>query len=363
MSRHIENLPDDETIDERMKRNQGLTRPELAILLSYAKIALYDELLGSDLPDEPDLADDLVTYFPTALRKKYDKQIKGHRLRREIAATVLTNSLINRVGISFIHEVAEKTGMPSPDIARAYVAARDIFDMRDRFKEIEALDNKVASVTQYQMLVQCGRLIERATVWLLRNTEAPMDISDAVDRYRPGARSLCEAIAKILPAPDMKVLNDTAEGYVKKGVPKELAVRISSFDWMVPAGDIVEAAHTSGLEPTDVAKTYFKVGQRFGIDWLRRSAGRLPSDSAWDKLAITAIVDDLYEHQSELTNRVLADSTKAKDKAKIVEEWTAQRQTLVNRAEQMIGELRASGQPDFAMLAVANRRLKSLVSR
>ncbi|MEJ1993808.1 MAG: NAD-glutamate dehydrogenase [Limibacillus sp.] len=363
LSRRIENLPDDETIDERMKRRQGLARPELAILLSYSKIALYDELLGSDLPDEEDLASDLINYFPTALRKKYAKQIENHRLSREIVATALTNSLINRVGISFIHEVAEKTGMPSPDIARAYVAARDIFDMRERWAEIEALDNKVASATQYRMLVECGRLVERMTVWLLRNIEAPMDISDAVDRYRPGARALCAEVGKILPASDVKVLNDTAERFVKEGVPKELAVRIASFAWMVPAGDIVESAHASGLDATAVAKTYFAIGSRFGIDWLRRSAGRLPSDNAWDKLAITAIVDDLYEHQSELTNRVLTESKDAKDKTKIVESWTAQRKTLVNRAEQMIGELRASGQPDFAMLAVANRRLKSLVSR
>ena len=216
LSRRIEYLPDDETIDERMKRRQGLSRPELAILLSYAKIALYDELLGSDLPDEPDLAADLTNYFPTPLRKKYDKQIKEHRLRREIVATVLTNSLINRVGISFVHEVAEKTGMASPDIARAYVASRDAFDMRSRWAEIEALDNKVPAETQYRMLIECGRLVERGAVWLLRHVEAPMDISDAVDRYQPGVRALSEAFPKILPSADQRVLNETAERLAKE---------------------------------------------------------------------------------------------------------------------------------------------------
>ena len=150
---------------------------------------------------------------------------------------------------------------------------------------------------------------------------------------------------------------------VLEGVPKELAQQIAAFPWLIPAGDIVEAAHLSKLAVEDVAKTYFTVGQRFGIDWLRRSAGRLPSDNAWDKLAVTAIVDDLYEHQSELTNRVLGESNGKTKAADIVEHWTGQRQTLVARAEQMITELRAAGQPDLAMLAVANRRLKSLVSR
>jgi glutamate dehydrogenase len=363
LSRRIEYLPDDETIDERMKRREGLARPELAILLSYAKIALYDVLLGSDLPDEPDLVDDLINYFPTPLRKKYAAQIKSHRLRREIVATVLTNSLINRVGISFIHEVAEKTGMAGHEIASAYVAARDIFDMRERWHEIEALDNKVPARVQYAMLVECGRLIERATVWLLRHIEPPLDISDAVDRFRDGARALRADLGKLLPPSDLRALNESAEKLVKEGVPKELAQQIAAFPWLIPAGDIVEAAHLSKLAVEDVAKTYFTVGQRFGIDWLRRSAGRLPSDNAWDKLAVTAIVDDLYEHQSELTNRVLGESNGKTKAADIVEHWTGQRQTLVARAEQMITELRAAGQPDLAMLAVANRRLKSLVSR
>jgi glutamate dehydrogenase len=363
LSRRIEYLPDDETIDERMKRREGLARPELAILLSYAKIALYDQLLGSDLPDEPDLLDDLINYFPTPLRKKYAPQIKSHRLRREIVATALTNSLINRVGISFIHEVAEKTGMAAHEIASAYVAARDIFDMRERWREIEALDNKVPARVQYAMLVECGRLIERATVWLLRHIEPPLDISDAVDRYREGARALRVDPGKLLPPSDLKALNDATERLTKEGVPKELAQQIAAFPWLIPAGDIVEAAIVSKLAVEDVAKTYFTVGQRFGIDWLRRSAGRLPSDNAWDKLAVTAIVDDLYEHQSELTNRVLAESNGKTRALEIVEHWTGQRQTLVARAEQMITELRAAGQPDLAMLAVANRRLKSLVSR
>ena len=146
-------------------------------------------------------------------------------------------------------------------------------------------------------------------------------------------------------------------------MPKDLALRIAAFPWLVPAFDIVDASFASGLDATAVAQTYFTIGNRFGIDWLRRAAGRLPSDNAWDKLAVTAIVDDLYEHQSELTNRVLTDSGSIKDASKIVQNWTEQRQTLVVRAEQMIGELRAAGQPDLAMLAVANRRLKSLVSR
>ncbi|MBB3063809.1 NAD-glutamate dehydrogenase [Limibacillus halophilus] len=363
LSRAIEYLPDDEVIDERMKKRQGLSRAELAVLLSYSKIALYDELLGSDLPDDPDLMEDLVNYFPTPLRKKYGPQIENHRLRREIAATVVTNSIINRAGISFVHEVAEKTGLPSDDIARAYTVAREIFELRDRWSDIEGLDNKVPTKAQYTMIAECGRLVERGTVWLLRHVAQPMHISQTVKRYRDGTRALAACLKTVLPQEDVKVLTTAAGRLTAEGVPEELAERIAAFPWLVPAGDIVDTAHAAGLSVEDAARTYFAVGQRFGFDWLRRAAAKLPSDNAWDKLAVTAIVDDLYELQSEMENRIL-DGIKAKQNPmQMLDAWTEERRMLVSRAEQMIGELRAAGQPDLAMLAVANRRLKSLVAR
>ncbi|HET6222591.1 MAG TPA: NAD-glutamate dehydrogenase domain-containing protein, partial [Dongiaceae bacterium] len=166
LDRAIEFLPNDETIAERKAVGAGLTRPELAVLLAYAKITLYDDLLASDLPDDPQLGKDLLDYFPEPLRRRYADAIAGHRLRREIIATVVTNEIVNRVGITFVHEVGEATGMPPADIARAYIAGREIFDMSALWREIEALDNKVPAQLQATMLVECGRALERGIVWL-----------------------------------------------------------------------------------------------------------------------------------------------------------------------------------------------------
>ncbi len=361
LDRAIEALPDDETIEERMKAGIGLTRPEIAVLLSYAKIVLYDEILASDLPDDPYLQRDLVDYFPQPLRKKYAKPIKAHRLHREIKATVATNAMINRVGITFIYEVKEKTGMPAADIARAYMITREIFGMEETWDAIEALDNKVPAQLQANMLMECGRLIERGTVWFLREAGYPLDISSQIERYGAGVRSLSENLDKVISEADDRVLGERAAGYQRQGAPEDLSRRIASLSLLVPACDIVRIALAAELPVERAARTYFTIGARFGFDWLRRASGQLPTDTAWDKLAVTAIVDDLYGHQGELTGRVLEAAAGNGKTDGLIEAWAEARRPLVARTDQLVTELQATGTPDFAMLAVANRQLKSLV--
>ncbi|MGH9363387.1 MAG: NAD-glutamate dehydrogenase domain-containing protein, partial [Thermoanaerobaculia bacterium] len=172
LDRRIEYLPDDETLALRLSQGIGLTRPELAVLLSYAKIALYDELLPSTLPDDPYLREDLALYFPTPLRSRFAAEIGRHRLRREIIATAVTNSMVNRVGVAFVHEVRERTGMGAPEVARAYVVAREVFAMRALWRDIEALDNVAPAAVQATMLAECGRSVERGATWFLRTAGA-----------------------------------------------------------------------------------------------------------------------------------------------------------------------------------------------
>ncbi|WP_422369370.1 NAD-glutamate dehydrogenase [Pelagibius sp.] len=368
LDRDIEFLPDDEVILERMKRGEGLTRPEVAVLLSYSKLVLYDELLESELPDDPYFADDLVTYFPKPLRATYADEIGRHRLKREIVVTVVSNDLVNRVGINFIHEVREKTGMASQDIARAYIVTREIFGMRKLWEQIEALDNKVPALLQARMLVDTGRLIERETVWFLREVGASLDIATEIENYGEGVATLVDRIESLLSPSDRGFLVERSRQLVEQGAPKALAQRIASLSFLAPVCDIVRIAGTLKLPVEKVAEAYFKIGDRFGFDWLRRSAGRLPTDTAWDKLAVTAIIDDFYGHQSELTTRVLNGGGGKGGKAaraatdKVIDNWSVQRAPLVNRTEQLLEELKTSAAPDFAMLAVANRQLKSMVS-
>lgn len=369
LDRTLEHLPDDETIEERMKANRGLTRPEIAVLLSYAKIALYDELLESDLPDDAALDSDVIGYFPTPLRKTYADQIRGHRLRREIAATLATNEIVNRMGISFVHEVREKTGYSAAEIVRAFMIARDVFGLSALWAEIEALDNSVPAEIQASMLVETGRLAERVTVWMLRVERQPLDIAGAIERYRPGVAALGSSLERFLTEADRSMLAHQAERLREYRVPKALAETVAGLHLRYAACDLVRLAGLAGLAVEQTAQIYFTVGARFGFDWLRRASSHLASDTAWDKLAITAIVDDLDAYQFRAAESVL-DTAKANGGLKqlgkangtaVIDRWVESRRPLVLRSEQLLGELRATGTPDFAMLAVANRQLKSMV--
>jgi glutamate dehydrogenase len=362
LDRAIEYLPDDEVILERVKQGIGLTRPEISVLLSYSKNVLYDDLLASSLPDDPFFHSNLSEYFPTPLRKRFAKEIRQHRLKREIVTTVITNDLINRVGINFVHEVREKTGMAPDEITRAYTVTREIFGMDGLWAAIEGLDNKVPALTQSAMLVECGRLIERETVWFLRESALPILIEKTIADYASGARTLSQCWERLLSDDDRRSFDERAAAYQAQGVPAALARRIAILIHLSPVCDVVRLARETTLPVERVAEVYSTVGNRYGFDWLRRAAASLPTDTAWDKLAVTAIVDDFYGHQSELVAAVLNGKPGDGGLDDMLETWADQRRPQLSRNAQLLQELRSSGAPDLAMLAVANRQIKAIVA-
>ncbi|MEM7352532.1 MAG: NAD-glutamate dehydrogenase [Acidobacteriota bacterium] len=366
LDRKIEFLPDDETLAERMQRGQGFTRPEISVLLSYAKMELYDELLASDLPEDVYMEDELRLYFPQPLQERFPEAIGQHRLRREIIATAVTNSIVNRVGVAFLHEVRERTGMVAADIARAYVISREIFGMRDLWRRIESLDNQMPAALQATMLAECGRLIERGAVWFLREEAKPLDIRGQIERYAPGVREVAEGLEELLSEADKKLVAERAAASLEEGAPEDLATHIAQLPVLATGCDIARIARGAGddVGVADVGAIYFAVGARLGFDWLRRAASHLPSDSAWDKLAITAIIDDLYGHQSDLTRRVIEAAAASDDEIDetAIDRWAEGRRSLVSQTEHLLAELQSVANPNLSMLAVANRQLKSMTT-
>jgi len=360
LDRDIEFLPDDDALAERLQRGQALTRPEIAVLLSYAKIVLNDELLLSDLPDDPCMVPELLSYFPKPLRERFPDGIKKHRLRREIVATVLTNDIVNRVGVTFVHEVKEKTGMPAEEVVRAYLVAREISGMAALWEEIEALDSIGAGGAQASLLTECGRLLERSTVWLLGNASHPIDVRSELEKYAEGARELAAILDDVLTVDSRAALEARAETLIERGAPRGLAQQVARLRKLEPTGDIVNIARAADVTIERAARSYFCVGHRFGFNWLRNAAALLPSDTAWDKLAVTVLVDDLYGHQADLTRTVLDDAGSETDPVDAIEEWAENRRAQVARAEQLLGELQSMSTVNLAMLAVASRQLKSM---
>ncbi len=354
LDRGLEFLPDDETLAARAAQRQGLTRPELAVLLAYVKNTLYADLLPTDLPDEPQLAGDLTRYFPKPMVKRFRAAIEGHRLRREIIATFVTNSLVNRAGITFVHEMVERSGRGPADVARAYAIARDAFALRPLWTAIDALDNKVPATVQYGMHLAAVRLVERTTVWLLRSG-LPLDIGARVEAFAPGIATLDTDLPDILPEAERATLAAAASTLAGQGVPTPLAGRVARLPWLASAVDVIRLAEPAGRDPADVGRVYYAVGGRFGLDRLRRAAASLKAETPWQKLAAAALVDEFYALQSTLAAGVLA----AADAAPL-DAWSAARRGEIASVEAMIAELVAAPDLDLAMLTVAARRLRAL---
>lgn len=362
LNREVEFLPDDEIITERMAKHMGLARPELAVLLSYSKIWLYDEILASDVPDDPAAVEDLVAYFPTPVRKPYRAGIESHRLRREIIATSITNSLVNRVGDTFVYSIMEKTGMSPSDIVRAFVITREVYGVQSLWDQIEALDNKVSVEAQIEMLAEINNLLERGTMWFLQNGEPGLGLGEHIEAYAGGVSELVEEIERLIPAHYLDGLRDRAAPLVSAGVPKSLAMSVCSLVNLAASSDIVRLAKRKKLPVINVAKANFAVGARLKLGRLRAAAEVLGSDSHWQQLAVDALIEEVFAHQMNIASQVL-DMTRPKATAEqAVIDWAKKNSETVNRAENMLNELWATEMNDLSMIAVASRQLRTLTS-
>ncbi len=362
LDRALEALPDAETIAERRTAGQGLAQPELAVMLAYSKITLYAALLDSDLPEDSALADELARYFPAPLPERFGERMGEHRLRREIIATRVTNGMVDRAGTTFVFRLKEDTGAPPADIARAYAVARDVFDMRSLWAEVEALDLRVAAATQIAMLLDSRRLVERATRWLL--THPPP--AAAASRPRSSAsRAACRPSSAALPdvmvEAEREQWGERVRALVEADVPEALAGRVASLGALFPALDIVEAATTAQRSVEEVAALHFLLGGRLHLHWLRDRIAALPRANRWQAMARAALRDDMFSLHAELTADVLRDSGEDVDAAARLDEWIDANRASVDRCLEILGEIRTGGTFDLTTLPVALREVRNLI--
>ncbi|MGH3038479.1 MAG: NAD-glutamate dehydrogenase, partial [Gaiellaceae bacterium] len=362
LSRELESLPTEEVLAERRATGGGLVAPELAILLAYAKIELYDALVASDFPDDEFMAEELVRYFPRVLSERFRDEMDGHRLRRELIATTVTNSLVNRAGITFAFRLTEETGAAPPDIARAYIVARETFDMRELWTAIEELDSTIPAELQLEMLLEGRKLVERATRWLVRSRPRPLEIAAEIERFAPGAALLAETIRGFLHGGDRAGLEHAATTYVRGGVPDDLAGRVAAFGATFSALDIVEAAGATDAPLEEVAAVYHALGARLRLQWLRDEITALPRDNRWQTLARAALRDELYNVHSALTREALQTGPPDLDAEARAEAWHAANRAGVDRALQVLSDIGVGGLASLETLSVALREVRNLVS-
>ncbi|GEO80085.1 NAD-glutamate dehydrogenase [Pararhodospirillum oryzae] len=360
LDRALESLPDDEAVQKRLAEGRGLTRPEGAVLLSYAKIWLFDQLMASDLPDDPFLEGEAIRYFPEVLGRRFPDAVRGHPLRREIISTVATNSLLNRAGGIFVSQMTDRTGHDPVDVTRAYLVSRDGYDARALWDAIEALDGQVPAAVQLDMLRAVNRLLAHGTVWLLRHAEWPLDLAGAGAALDHTVGVLRDGLPALLPSETLAPLIQRAGALEAQGVPSALAFDIAALDVLAAANDIARVARVRALAVEPVARLYFAVGMAFDIEWLRARARDLDRGSPWTRLAVAASIEDLEVQQRLLTQGVLECAGSADDPEAALACWRGRHARLVERTGQVLQDLRAAASVDLAMLTVAARQIRAL---
>ncbi len=362
LDRAVEFLPDTAAMRARGVSKQYLTRPELSVLLAYAKIDLNDEILRSDLPDDPLLEGELLRYFPAALQQKFEPAIRAHRLRREIAALQVVNSLVNRCGPTFVRNVGQRTGASAAAIARAFAVVRDAWKLRDLWPDIEALDSSLKAEAQIRMLVASQRFLTRAVQWTLRRLPQPIDTMAATEQLGAAVAALGDLPASLVGDAESAALTERAAAFEAMGAPAEIARRAASLQTLAGAGDLMLAARANGCSIEDAARVYFRLGERLSLASLGIGAQKLPREGQWPSQAAISMLDELAAIHAELLASVLraAGPHGASDPDAALARWSEGRKTALERIDRLHEELAAAGQLDLAMLAVATAELRAL---
>jgi glutamate dehydrogenase len=358
LDRQVESLPSEAELAERKTRGMGLTRPELSVLLSYDKIRLFQQLLDSDVPEDPYLSRELVRYFPVPLHEKYAEHMQRHRLKREIIATAVTNSTINRMGATFMMRMQEDTGQGPAAIAKAYTAAREIIGARDLWADIEALDGKVAEDTQIDAIMQIWALLRHLTRWLLNRPGGSLDIAANVERYQTAGMALRDALPDALTDTGRGDFAASQEKWEGLGLPNEVAVRLARMQVLRAALDMVEVARQSDRPIAEVASVFYALGEALDLEWLRDQIEALPVDGHWHAQARGSLLDELNTQHRALALQVLSVAGSLKG-ADAVRAWLDRDDATLKYTRTMLAEILTQN-ADYPIASVAVRRLAQL---
>jgi len=283
-----------------------------------------------------------------------------HRLKREIIATVVANTMINRTGSVFVHRMQEETGATPEEVTRAYILTRDVFALDSLWREIDALDNKVAAQRQYEMLIDVGRLVVRSTLWFLRRRRERMAIAQVIEIFRPGLVAMRGLLPGILAPADRVAFDASVQRLTGEGVPQDLASRFAELEGLYAVLDATEVAveQKKGIEL--IGALYFALVGELDLRWIASKITQLPTDTSWQALARNALRDDLASQQRALTSTVAKLSPDSTDAAQMLAAWKERYAPAITRYKNMVEELKRAPTLDLAVLSVLLRELRAL---
>lgn len=361
LNRKVEFLPDDKELVERKAAGQGLTRPELAILLAYTKIHIKHEILQSKLPEDPYLSQILETAFPLSIQKKFKQAMTEHRLKRDIIATQLSNQVVNEMGITFVYRLQMETGATVEEIVRAHAVASHIFETQEIQKLIESLDFKIPMADQYEMLYNIRNLINLATRWFLHSHHLKEDLQKTINHYSKRIKSLEDLIPNLMAGFTKQYLESLTETFLKSGLPLEIARRIATYRAIYTALNIIDVATQHNFDLIKTAKVYFASGEKINLVWFRDQIARDSREGHWNTLARLTLRDELDIAQRTLTVSIMNKDKDDPSALNLIESWMKDNQRALYRWDRLLSMLHGSTDIDYTMFFIAIRELIGLI--
>ncbi len=353
LDRALEGLPDDELLQQRRSAGRGLTRPEIAVLMAYAKMSLNAAALDGALPDDPHFVHALLENFPRAMVERHRHALEHHRLRREIVATILSNDVVNRMGASFAHRLAEDQGVPLGEVLGAYAAAHDLVDARSYWQAIDEIEDRLPAAVTLRIAHQTADLVRHVSAWLVTSRfPQPLEVGALVSRYGPALAKVEALLPQVLPPAYRAEYDRQLAALLADKLPEALAHRLTATKALGSAPDIADMAQHANVTLDQAARTYFELGERLRLPWLLPAIAHLKVTGPWQALARSKLREDAYRAHRDLARDVLARGG--------LEAWEKTRGTRLASALALVTELQTSGAHDHAALSVAVRELAEL---
>ena len=362
IDRAVEFLPTDEEMEQRRREGRGLTRPELALLFAYGKIALNHALTETGSAADPYLARELQRYFPQAMQRRFPERIKRHRLRKQIIITATTNSIVNRVGPTLLIHCSEASNANAAAIARAYTIARDSADLRALWSQIEALDGRIKPADQYDALLETSRYLSHFTLWLLQQRREYDAVGAAVTRLQPALRELAQVTPAALEGLDRERYLARCRRFVGQGFPARLTGSLAALEPLRVAPDLVALMASSRSRARAVARVHFGLGARLGLDWLHGAIEQLPANDSWQRTATLRLRDAALAAHLRISGAALRHDRARRSAATSAATSTPASDPALERWQQLQRDLRALPVPDLAALTVAVQALENLAA-
>ncbi|WP_028864136.1 NAD-glutamate dehydrogenase [Psychromonas aquimarina] len=360
LNRALEFIPTDDVLLERKSSQQGLTRPSISVMLSYAKNEMKEALADEKVADDPYLLLEAEKIFPASLVKKYRKEVHQHPLVSEIVATQVSNDIFNCMGPTFVHRLMVSAGCSFLDVCKAWVAARDIFDFTAVLEEIEGLDHQVSSLLQSELTAKLRRMVRHATRWLVRRNRGDIDTGALVKQYQKPLKKLAGQFDDILMGASVTHRQQEIELLTKDGVPLNLAQSLASVDQVYAMLGVLSVASKLEIEPQSAVQVYFHSGEHLRLFDIAKQLNQLPVDNHWQSLARESMRDDLEWQQLRITKRILEITSDDCDISEAFVEWHTSHHILSERWQKMTDALLAVTKPEFSMCQVALRELLDL---